>query len=110
MRTSFGDYARSVPVTRSRNKALPDSIPRFAFRLLMQLGKSGAGDSDRSPLKLPALAATARYTATWSVRTSPWPTVATAITYSMLGSGLLQALIERRQHPLAELFSFRRLG
>lgn len=32
------------------------------------------------------------------------------ITYSMLGAGLLRALIERRRHPLAELFSFRRLA
>ncbi|MEO8705094.1 MAG: FAD-dependent oxidoreductase [Kofleriaceae bacterium] len=32
------------------------------------------------------------------------------ITYSMLGAELLCALIERRPHPLAELFSFRRLG
>ena len=31
------------------------------------------------------------------------------ITYSMLGAGLLRALIEKRKHPLAELFSFRRL-
>ena len=32
------------------------------------------------------------------------------ITYSMLGAGLLRALIEKRKHPLAELFSFARLG
>lgn len=32
------------------------------------------------------------------------------ITYSMLGAGLLRARIERRRHPLAALFSFRRLG
>ena len=32
------------------------------------------------------------------------------ITYSMLGAGLLRALIERRRHPLTELFSFRRIG
>ncbi|MBA3542660.1 MAG: FAD-binding oxidoreductase [Deltaproteobacteria bacterium] len=31
------------------------------------------------------------------------------ITYSMIGAGLLRATIERRTHPLAELFSFRRL-
>jgi len=31
------------------------------------------------------------------------------ITYSMVGAGLLRALIERRRHPLAALFSFRRL-
>jgi len=31
------------------------------------------------------------------------------ITYSMIGAGLIRALIERRTHPLAELFSFRRL-
>jgi glycine/D-amino acid oxidase-like deaminating enzyme len=31
------------------------------------------------------------------------------ITYSMLGAGLLRALIERRKHPLAELFSFGRV-
>ena len=31
------------------------------------------------------------------------------ITYSMLGAGLLRALIERRRHPLAKLFSFQRL-
>ncbi len=31
------------------------------------------------------------------------------ITYSMLGAGLLRALIERRKHPLAALFSFKRL-
>ena len=31
------------------------------------------------------------------------------ITYSMLGAGLLRALIEKRRHPLASLFSFRRL-
>lgn len=31
------------------------------------------------------------------------------ITYSMLGAGLLRALIERRRHPLAKLFSFARL-
>ena len=31
------------------------------------------------------------------------------ITYSMLGAGLLRALIERRKHPLATLFSFDRL-
>ena len=30
------------------------------------------------------------------------------ITYSMLGAGLLRALIERRRHPLARLFSFAR--
>jgi len=30
------------------------------------------------------------------------------ITYSMIGAGLLRAAIERRKHPLAELFSFRR--
>ncbi len=32
------------------------------------------------------------------------------ITYSMLGAGLLRALIERRAHPLARLFSFERIG
>jgi glycine/D-amino acid oxidase-like deaminating enzyme len=32
------------------------------------------------------------------------------ITYSMLGAGLLRALIERRKHPLADLFSFKRLA
>ncbi|EGM79025.1 glycine/D-amino acid oxidase, deaminating [Rheinheimera sp. A13L] len=32
------------------------------------------------------------------------------ITYSMLGAGLLRAQIERRSHPLTELFSFARLG
>lgn len=31
------------------------------------------------------------------------------ITYSMLGAGLIRALIERRKHPLATLFSFDRL-
>jgi glycine/D-amino acid oxidase-like deaminating enzyme len=31
------------------------------------------------------------------------------ITYSMLGAGLLRALIEKRRHPLADLFSFHRL-
>ncbi|HEY8683677.1 MAG TPA: FAD-dependent oxidoreductase [Rhodanobacter sp.] len=31
------------------------------------------------------------------------------ITYSMLGAGLIRALIERRPHPLSELFSFGRL-
>lgn len=31
------------------------------------------------------------------------------ITYSMLGAGLLRALIERRKHPLARLFGFGRL-
>ena len=31
------------------------------------------------------------------------------ITYSMLGAGLLRALIEKRRHPLADLFSFSRL-
>ena len=31
------------------------------------------------------------------------------IAYSMAGAGLLRALVERRRHPLAELFSFRRL-
>src|SRR5690606_7690786 len=28
------------------------------------------------------------------------------ITYSMAGAGLLRALVERRRHPLAALFSF----
>lgn len=32
------------------------------------------------------------------------------ITYSMIGAGLLRALIERRKHPLSALFSFKRLG
>jgi len=32
------------------------------------------------------------------------------ITYAEIGAGLLRALIERRPHPLAELFSFRRMG
>jgi len=32
------------------------------------------------------------------------------ITYSVLGAGLLRAAIERRPHPLAELFGFSRLG
>ena len=31
------------------------------------------------------------------------------ITYSMLGAGLLRALVERRRHPLAGLFSFERI-
>lgn len=30
------------------------------------------------------------------------------ITYSMMGAGLVRAAIERRKHPLAELFSFQR--
>ena len=30
------------------------------------------------------------------------------ITYSMLGAGLLRALIERRKHPLAHIFGFAR--
>jgi glycine/D-amino acid oxidase-like deaminating enzyme len=30
------------------------------------------------------------------------------LTYSMIGAGLVRALIERRRHPLAELFSFGR--
>lgn len=32
------------------------------------------------------------------------------IIYSMLGAGLLRAVIEKRKHPLAGLFSFTRLG
>jgi len=32
------------------------------------------------------------------------------ITYSMIGAGLLRALIEKRRHPLAALFSFARLS
>lgn len=32
------------------------------------------------------------------------------IVYSMLGAGLLRALIERRKHPLTQLFSFDRLA
>lgn len=32
------------------------------------------------------------------------------ITYSMIGAGLLRAGIEGRSHPLAELFSFKRIG
>ncbi|WP_305806130.1 FAD-dependent oxidoreductase [Stenotrophomonas sp. YIM B06876] len=32
------------------------------------------------------------------------------ITYSMLGAGLIRAGIEKRPHPLAQLFSFRRAG
>jgi glycine/D-amino acid oxidase-like deaminating enzyme len=32
------------------------------------------------------------------------------ITYSMLGAGLLRALVERRRHPLAGLFSFDRIA
>lgn len=32
------------------------------------------------------------------------------ITYSMLGAGLIRALIERRRHPLTDLFGFKRLG
>lgn len=32
------------------------------------------------------------------------------ITYSMLGAGLLRALVERRAHPLKRLFSFARTG
>lgn len=32
------------------------------------------------------------------------------ITYSMLGAGLLRALVERRRHPLATLFGFDRLA
>lgn len=32
------------------------------------------------------------------------------ITYSMLGAGLVQASIEGRRHPLAQLFGFQRLG
>lgn len=32
------------------------------------------------------------------------------ITYSMLGAGLLRAQIERRPHPLTDLFAFARLG
>lgn len=32
------------------------------------------------------------------------------IAYSMVGAGLLRALIERREHPLASFFSFRRIG
>ena len=31
------------------------------------------------------------------------------ITYSMLGAGLLRALVEKRKHPLAKLFAFERL-
>lgn len=31
------------------------------------------------------------------------------ITYAMLGAGLIRALIERRKHPLAKLFSFERI-
>jgi glycine/D-amino acid oxidase-like deaminating enzyme len=31
------------------------------------------------------------------------------ITYLMIGAGLLRALIERKKHPLAKLFSFERL-
>lgn len=31
------------------------------------------------------------------------------ITYSMIGAGLVRALIERRKHPLATLFSFQRI-
>jgi glycine/D-amino acid oxidase-like deaminating enzyme len=31
------------------------------------------------------------------------------ITCSMAGAGLLRALVERRRHPLAALFSFDRL-
>lgn len=32
------------------------------------------------------------------------------ITYSMLGAGIVRAAIERARHPLADLFSFRRLA
>jgi hypothetical protein len=31
------------------------------------------------------------------------------ITYSMVGAALLRARIERRRHPLADLFGFQRL-
>ena len=31
------------------------------------------------------------------------------ITYSMLGAGLIRALVERRKHPLARLFGFSRM-
>jgi len=32
------------------------------------------------------------------------------ITYSMLGAGLIRALVERRKHPLQDLFGFQRQG
>ncbi|GHB97875.1 NAD(P)/FAD-dependent oxidoreductase [Thermomonas carbonis] len=32
------------------------------------------------------------------------------ITYSMLGAGLIRALVERRKHPLQQLFGFQRKG
>lgn len=32
------------------------------------------------------------------------------ITYSMLGAGLVRALVERRKHPLSALFGFSRMG
>jgi hypothetical protein len=32
------------------------------------------------------------------------------ISYSMIGAGLLRANIEGRQHPLAALFGFSRIG
>ena len=32
------------------------------------------------------------------------------ITYSMLGAGLIRALVERRKHPLQALFGFQRQG
>jgi glycine/D-amino acid oxidase-like deaminating enzyme len=32
------------------------------------------------------------------------------ITYSMIGAGLIRALIERRKHPLSKLFSFDRIA
>ena len=32
------------------------------------------------------------------------------ITYSMLGAGLIRALVERRKHPLKDLFGFQRQG
>lgn len=32
------------------------------------------------------------------------------IIYSMIGAGLLRANIEGRQHPLAEIFGFSRIG
>ncbi len=106
------DDATDVPARRDRRvvkktRVLLEKVQRIFPHLPLQPAFSWAGTFAETADGLPFFGPHPRY--------GPRVQFAMAyggngITYSMVGAGLLRALIERRKHPLAELFSFRRVS
>ena len=106
------DDAHDIPARRDRR--VPAKVKRLRKRiakLLPQLDAepafSWAGTFAETEDGLPFFGATPQ----WGPRVLfAMAYGGNGITYSMLGAGLIRALVERRKHPLQALFGFERNG